>query len=202
MSEAIVTTNGWDQLPGWCDFEDLYEDAMREAPNFATFVEVGVGFGRSLALLASLGEKHFKRPVIYGVDPCVDDWNSDKPTWGANHRPWALEQGGPFNALVGNMSRVCPALLERVNILRCRSVQAARLFDVKSLQFVFIDGSHHFIDVLEDIYMWMDKVRPGGVLAGHDFNDDFPGVQQAVAKALGNVTVEKRGNCWWHRVPA
>lgn len=192
----------WDQLPGWCDFEDLYDWVMARAPNFATFVEVGVGFGRSLGLLAHLGEKHFKRPIIYGVDPCIDDWNSDKPTWGANHRAWALAKGGPFNALVGNMSNKCPELLERVNILRCRSVQAARMFDDGSLYFCFIDGSHHYDDVKADIAAWLPKMKPGAVIAGHDYNDDFPGVVRAVAERWGEAGVEKRGNCWVRLVEA
>jgi SAM-dependent methyltransferase len=38
-----------------------------------------------------------------------------------------------------------------------------------SLDFVFIDGNHDFRHVTEDIDEWKKKVRPGGIVAGHDF---------------------------------
>jgi hypothetical protein len=53
------------------------------------------------------------------------------------------------------------------------------------MDFVYIDARHDYESVKEDLHAWFDKVRPGGILAGHDYADgilvqgDF-GVKTAV----------------------
>jgi predicted O-methyltransferase YrrM len=49
------------------------------------------------------------------------------------------------------------------------SVEAAALFASSSLDFVFIDGDHSCAAVLADIAAWLPKIKPGGLLAGHDY---------------------------------
>lgn len=186
----------WDQLPGWFDYQDLYDDIVYRAANFDIVVEVGVGFGRSIAYLASRSISVTKKLRIYGVDPLVDDWDSDRPTWGANHRDWARARGGPVNALVSGMHEHAPVELEAVNLLRCRSVQAARMFNDHSVFAVFVDGSHHYEDVAADIEAWECKIRPGGIFAGHDFTQSFPGVQRAINERWGDGKTEQVGACW------
>lgn len=41
----------------------------------------------------------------------------------------------------------------------------------ESLDFVFIDGNHAYEYVVEDIALWSKKVRKGGIVYGHDFDD-------------------------------
>jgi hypothetical protein len=38
-----------------------------------------------------------------------------------------------------------------------------------SLDFVYIDGNHTYEAVMRDLACWVPKVRPGGVISGHDF---------------------------------
>lgn len=37
------------------------------------------------------------------------------------------------------------------------------------LDFVFIDGDHRYAIVLQDLYDWVPKLKPGGLLVGHDW---------------------------------
>ena len=60
------------------------------------------------------------------------------------------------------------------------SVDGAKLFDDSSVDLVFIDANHTYEHVKEDIEAWYPKIRDGGILSGHDFNGDFPGVEKAV----------------------
>jgi hypothetical protein len=47
---------------------------------------------------------------------------------------------------------------------------------------VFIDGGHHYEAVKKDL-AWWSKLKPGGVLAGHDYiAKAFPGVLRAVGE--------------------
>jgi predicted O-methyltransferase YrrM len=51
------------------------------------------------------------------------------------------------------------------------SVEASRKFLDESLDFVFIDGNHDYPHVVEDLQAWTPKVRKGGIVYGHDFDD-------------------------------
>jgi hypothetical protein len=51
---------------------------------------------------------------------------------------------------------------------RMLSLEAAPLFEDASLSLVHLDGNHSHAAVSADIAAWWPKVRPGGILAGHD----------------------------------
>jgi len=59
----------------------------------------------------------------------------------------------------------------RAVIIREDSVSAARLFQDSSLDFVYLDAGHSYLEVVADINAWSAKVRPGGLLMGHDYMD-------------------------------
>lgn len=61
--------------------------------------------------------------------------------------------------------------------------EAAQWIADGSLDFVFIDGNHQYEAVKQDVGDWAPKVRPGGIVAGHDyyeFKSGRGGVVQAV----------------------
>lgn len=95
----------------------------------------------------------------------------------------------------------------RVLIIRHDSVTAAAGFMDSSLDFVFIDADHSYEGVKADIEAWLPKLRPGGLLSGHDYdNPDFPkfGVKRAVDKfcALTGYDLELGENLtWFVRLP-
>jgi len=49
------------------------------------------------------------------------------------------------------------------------SMKALRHFEDESLDFVYIDGAHNFVNVAMDVSEWAKKVRPGGIVFGHDY---------------------------------
>eukprot|EP00927_Polykrikos_kofoidii_P051778 TRINITY_DN45568_c0_g1_i1.p1 TRINITY_DN45568_c0_g1~~TRINITY_DN45568_c0_g1_i1.p1 ORF type:complete len:487 (+),score=40.33 TRINITY_DN45568_c0_g1_i1:64-1461(+) len=57
----------------------------------------------------------------------------------------------------------------RAAIVVAPSISAAALLPDGSLDLVFIDGSHCAVEAERDIRAWGPKVRPGGIIAGHDF---------------------------------
>lgn len=68
----------------------------------------------------------------------------------------------------------------RVTICRTFSVNASRLLEDESIDFVYIDAIHTKASVLEDMASWWPKVKPGGWLCGHDYQ--MQGVVDAVAE--------------------
>ena len=51
---------------------------------------------------------------------------------------------------------------------------------------IFLDAMHTYEDVKADIERWWPRVRPGGVMAFHDYRHlAFPGVEKAVDEKFG-----------------
>lgn len=51
------------------------------------------------------------------------------------------------------------------------SGEVVRQIPDNSLDFVYIDGNHAYEYTVQDIALWSRKVRPGGIVYGHDFED-------------------------------
>lgn len=49
------------------------------------------------------------------------------------------------------------------------SVKAAKRFPDNSLDFIYIDAAHDFVNVVNDLNAWTPKVRRGGAICGHDY---------------------------------
>jgi hypothetical protein len=89
------------------------------------------------------------------------------------------------------MARVQFAL-SRVQVMHMESADAAVKVAAGSLDFVFIDADHTYAGCLRDIGLWYPKVRPGGLVAGHDIDNpicDRWGVRRAVSEYLSPLGV-------------
>lgn len=60
---------------------------------------------------------------------------------------------------------------DRAIMVRAASEVAAHIFEDNSLDFVYIDANHAYDYVVQDIELWYPKVRPGGLICGHDYID-------------------------------
>lgn len=58
---------------------------------------------------------------------------------------------------------------DRYQIVRGSSVEMAASPEVPMLDFAYIDADHSFGACLADLNAWENKIKPGGVLMGHDF---------------------------------
>eukprot|EP00913_Durusdinium_trenchii_P034386 g32168.t2 len=80
----------------------------------------------------------------------------------------------------------------RARLWRMSSQEAAARFPPETFDVVFIDGDHSYSAVREDLRLWRPKIRPGGLLAGHDlFNLAFEGVLEALVEHLVQRGVQR-----------
>jgi len=81
----------------------------------------------------------------------------------------------------------------RSRILTMTSEQAAAQVPDGELDFAYIDALHDYASVRADLAAWFPKIRPGGILAGHDYPE--PGVRAAVHEfaAAHGLTVHPTG---------
>ncbi len=121
-------------------------------------VEVGVKHGQFSEYVLDL----WKGQVLYSVDP----WREDAPGQYVDVANVPQdEQERFYRGTVARLSRFGA----RSRIMRCTSAEAAPSFEDGSLDFVYIDARHDYEHVREDIGLWSPKVRPGGILGGHDY---------------------------------
>ena len=73
-------------------------------------------------------------------------------------------------------------------------VKVIRHFEDESLDFVYIDGFHEFDYVMSDLIFWTPKVRPGGIVAGHDY---YPFFRSGVIQAADTYTKMHNINTWY-----
>ncbi len=85
----------------------------------------------------------------------------------------------------------------RVQFLRMTSAEAAPLVPDVSLDVVYLDGNHEDAYIREDLDLWIPKVRPGGLIAGHDYriHPDKPFIQ--VKDAVDMYTAERGVSPWF-----
>lgn len=185
----------WQNIHGWFDYETLYRRLAATIPEGGRFVEVGCWLGRSIGAFAEFVKKENKT-----IDMHVVDTFGGEPV---NPLSQASLNAAPIykNILAahgGNIEKVfrdnMAALKVDVNIHPKTSVEAATEFENESLDAVFIDGDHREASVNADIEAWLPKIKPYGILCGHDF--DEAGVSAAVHNNFPPGQVETVGRCW------
>lgn len=118
-------------------------------------IELGVAKGGYSKLLMESGKFKF----FFGVDMYSDNHNTEEYIH-------ALKNVGIYS---------------QYKLFRMTFKDALNLFADESLDFVYIDGyAHTGEDGSEAIFDWAKKVKIGGVIAGHDYHEDWPLVIDAV----------------------
>jgi len=76
------------------------------------------------------------------------------------------------------------------------SKEASETFGNKIFDFVYIDSNHQYENILEDIKIWLPKIKPNGMIGGHDYGY-LPNVTKAVDKVFGEQKVETFEDTSW-----
>lgn len=85
-----------------------------------------------------------------------------------------------------------------VTMLQKYSMDAVKDFTDGSLDFVYIDANHEWPYVTQDIYYWSSKVRPGGIVSGHDYYISTKRDSKCHVKgAVNGYTYSFRINPWF-----
>jgi predicted O-methyltransferase YrrM len=182
MKDHYQTIQGWFNCPG------LYSRVVAQAPDDAVFVEIGCWKGKSSSYLAEQIANSGKSIKLY----CVDTWKGSKGEPIHDNDPDVINQT-LFETFTANMK----PFEQYYTAIRSTSLQAAEKFENNSLDFVYIDASHFYKDVKDDVSAWLPKVKKGGIIAGDDYNSRD--VKKAVLQVLKKVDQPNRFT-WVHKV--
>jgi predicted O-methyltransferase YrrM len=145
-------------------------------PAGGTVVEIGSWKGRSTAAICE-GLKSIPGAKLYAVDTFAGE---------AGNLGQLREYGDELRE-----DRVYREFLENTDdypfcdVLRMSSLEASAHFEDGSVDWIFIDAEHTFGQVSADLRAWVPKLKPGGLISGHDYPN--VAVRGAVLTRLGDV---------------
>jgi predicted O-methyltransferase YrrM len=166
------------QIDGWFNHQAAYDYLLANMPKDGTFVELGAWLGKSSSYLC---DKATGQDIII-----VDTWKGSPNELTTTHK-LATKQD-IYKLFVENMGD------RNYTAIKATSKAAARKFKAESLDVVFIDLTHTYEAVKEDIKLWLPKVKKGGYIAGDDYHENWKGVIQAVDELLPHATFID--DCW------
>jgi hypothetical protein len=85
-----------------------------------------------------------------------------------------------------------------INPIRMESLKAVDLYEDESLDMVFLDASHKYEDIKNDMIAWYPKVKKGGIFSGHDY-PSWTQVVRAVEEFFPDKNFISSELCWIHR---
>ena len=165
-------------IDGWFNHHAAYDYLIHNMPQDGTFVELGAWLGKSSAYLCDTAT--YQEIII------IDTWKGSLNELTTTHK--LATEVDIYKVFVQNMGT------RKYKAIKATSKAISKKFANESLDVVFIDLTHTYEAVKEDIRLWLPKVKKGGYLAGDDYHEHWKGVIQAVDELLPHATFID--DCW------
>ena len=156
--------------------------------NYKKFAEIGLWKCKSI-----------KQMIHVNINNQIDEY------WGVDNFNLVDRKGNGYSAGLTQeiwdsaYFQACELMINNpsLKIVRMKSMEASELFKNEYLDMVFIDGSHDYDSVMEDIECWEPKIRKGGIISGHDYNSSYVGVKKAVDSVYKDRVKELPKKIWY-----
>ncbi|MDD5649605.1 MAG: class I SAM-dependent methyltransferase [Candidatus Nanoarchaeia archaeon] len=164
------------------NFQDVYEDAIKQSRQNGILIEVGSWIGQSIAFLAVEAINSQKNLTVISIDAFI----------GNAHNGNEITTYPQLDLFRKNLEPIWKDLI----VIKSLSHLGASYFLDNTIDFVFIDADHSLDAVRRDLNCWWPKICVGGTMAGHDFS--HPPVKQAIDEFCEKLNKKYivRGNCW------
>jgi glycosyltransferase involved in cell wall biosynthesis/predicted O-methyltransferase YrrM len=160
----------------WFNYSWFYDFLVEK--DFRRIAEIGVWKGHSISYLANKLRSR-DRVELFAVDLFENTYKYAPEDTSAN--PLLRKQIELiYEIYTENLKRTNTRHL--IKDLKGVSWEVAQQFANNSLDAAYIDADHSYESVKKDILAWFPKVRPGGILSGHDY---VPG--NSVAQAVDEL---------------
>lgn len=170
----------------WFTYANFYKEIVSQLNNDSHIVEVGSWKGKSSVFMA-VEIINSRKNIKFD---CVDTWLGSQDGLTANNP--AVINNTLYSIFLSNIEPV----KHIINPIRMTSIEASKLYEDHSLDFVFIDAGHSYLSVKSDIEAWLPKLKHGGIFSGHDYNNGWPGVNKAVDEKFNKNRITAKEKCW------
>jgi Methyltransferase domain len=183
-------------IPGWFNEYDfgVMKYLCQRLPKKSQIVEIGSFCGRSAAGWA----KTLPQSIIYTIDNGLD-WDDISDLSSRYHN-------GDLALYRGNNRSTLHWVMEHYPNIVSIEDNSTNVTSLCDLDLVFIDGEHTHEAVKKDLEHWYPRIRPGGILCGHDFyKDKYPDlvtvVQEFASKMQLKLNFINPSIMWWCFIP-
>lgn len=143
-----------------------------DLPKF--FVEMGFKVGAEIGVARGEFSEKFCQAglTLYAIDPWLsyDDYEDSRGQ-------------AALDSLYEHTKQILSPY-PHCTIIRKASMEAVEDFEDGSLDFVYIDGNHQLMYVIQDLVLWSRKVKVGGVISGHDYIYTNPRTQAGICHVI------------------
>ena len=183
--------NNFEHIPGWSTLDaqgELIKHLINnvDTTNKINIAEIGVYMGRGTTI-----------------------WNTELLNSNISYEYYAIDhfEGSSEHVSSNNQPNYEKAIeyltpiLKHINVIKGDSLSVSNQFNDEYFDIVYIDASHEYEFVKQDIEAWLPKVKKGGFICGDDYDKFWQGVINAVNEkfnnehyTIGNNTI---GNTQW-----
>ena len=144
-----------------------------------SIIEIGAYAGDSTEIFA----KNFE--YVFSVDPWMNGYDDSDAS---SYKYDMKEVEAQFDKVYDKYP----------NIVKIKHTgdSACSMFSNETFDIVYIDAVHQYDNVKRDIISWLPKVKKGGIIAGHDFQESFEGTMRAVREVLGEPQILGKDTSW------
>lgn len=170
---------------GWGDAHPIFRRLMEQLRP-STVIEVGAWKGASLLRMAGVAAELSLETEFISIDTWL---GSHVDLWMGYRGDLLLKHGFPtmFRQFIFNM--IAAEVIDRVWPMPMTTTAAAAVLARMNVQadLIYIDAAHDEEDVTLDIQRFWPLLRPGGVMFGDDYSENWPGVMAAADRfAIAN----------------
>lgn len=133
---------------------------------------------------------------------CTAMWNVilinegiDYDYYAIDHFLGSSEHNKNFDYYQVSLDNLKP-IIDKINLIKNDSVSESKNYDDEYFDIVYIDASHEYEYVKEDILSWLPKVKNGGIICGDDYHPVWHGVIKAVDEFFGKINIVGNQQ-WW-----
>ena len=178
------------QIPTLVDnetFEDLFDMVASKCKDGMRFIEVGSFLGGSICYMGQKLKELNKNVELVAIDT----WEFNNID--ADHMK-LVHRSDHYAEFLHNV-RSCEITVKSIV---SDSIEAARLFEDNSVDFLFLDGNHIQDYVKRELEVWLPKMKTNSIISGHDYNDR--GIYQSVQEVLINDIKTVRANKSYYKI--
>ena len=164
------------------NYRDHFFPALIDALNLKNGVEIGTDVGQFAVQI--LEKSKIKK--LHCIDPWIDNFGTD-------YTGTKLEDKVKFDKIGENRQASAIKNLKKfIDNGRCvlckgTSAEIGQNWS-EPIDFLYIDGDHSLEGIYTDLYLWTEKVREGGIIAGHDYKDNpNSGMKDYFGNSLPNM---------------
>lgn len=167
------------KIDGWMSEVELYWLA-KQAKLANSIIEIGCYKGRSTRAICDN-----TKGLVIAVDPY----------WGAFYKDDNTVEYMSDDKIMNEFKENLKDHICDERLVHYRTAITGLSLDYKA-DFIFIDGDHRYNSVKFDILESRKRIKPGGILSGHDFGvEAWPGVRQAVIEIFKAINIID--TIWW-----